>query len=84
MAILCAEARFTNCSCPSCEVENIMSIDNVTVLCTNCGLVSRRPGNFVRVRRMFVCGGCKEIIPLDSRTILDSEKRLLELAEERE
>lgn len=47
-----------------------MSTLSISVLCTQCGLVSRRPGAFVRARRSFVCGGCKEIIPLDGQTIL--------------
>jgi hypothetical protein len=44
----------------------------ITVLCTNCGLLSHRPHNFVRARRFFICGACKEMIRLDDRTILDS------------
>lgn len=43
----------------------------VGVLCPHCGLVSRRPAGFVRARRHFICGGCKEMIPLDRRTIRD-------------
>ena len=42
---------------------------SVSVLCTCCGLVSRRPAGFVRARRNFICGGCKELIPLDRRTV---------------
>jgi regulator of nucleoside diphosphate kinase len=45
--------------------------DNISVRCSNCGLASRRPVGFVRVRQTFVCGGCKEMIPLDARSILD-------------
>lgn len=51
--------------------EKLVSNKSLCVLCTNCGLVSRRPGNFLHVRRSFVCGRCKEMIPLNSRTILD-------------
>jgi hypothetical protein len=40
-------------------------------LCTNCGLTSCRPVGFVRARRSFICGGCKEMIPLDRQTVLD-------------
>ncbi|HXS41490.1 MAG TPA: hypothetical protein VN766_14995 [Stellaceae bacterium] len=45
----------------------------IGVLCVRCGLVSRRPIGFLRARRSFVCGGCKEIIPLDERSVLDRE-----------
>jgi hypothetical protein len=51
-----------------------MSNNAITVLCTNCGLLSRRPRNFLRVRRFFICRGCKEMLPLDSRTVLDAER----------
>jgi hypothetical protein len=44
---------------------------SVSVLCTNCGQISRRPAAFVHARRSFVCGGCKEVIPLDGQTILE-------------
>lgn len=46
-----------------------MTKRSVSVLCTCCGLVSRRPAAFVRARRNFICGGCKELIPLDRRTV---------------
>lgn len=48
-----------------------MSKDSVDVQCVRCGLMSRRPAAFVRARRSFICGGCKEMIPLDERSILD-------------
>jgi hypothetical protein len=48
-----------------------MSKDSINVQCVRCGLMSRRPAAFVRARRSFICGGCKEMIPLDERSILD-------------
>ncbi|MGH7035659.1 MAG: hypothetical protein ACREFL_18160 [Stellaceae bacterium] len=50
-----------------------MTTHGIGVLCIKCGLVSRRPIGFLRARRSFVCGGCKEIIPLDERSVLDRE-----------
>ena len=46
-----------------------MSMTSINVLCTNCGLASRRPGKFALVRRYFICGACKELIPLDSGSV---------------
>jgi hypothetical protein len=50
-----------------------MATHGIGVLCSKCGLVSRRPIGFLRARRSFVCGGCKEIIPLDEHSVLDRE-----------
>jgi hypothetical protein len=50
-----------------------MATHGIGVLCNKCGLVSRRPIGFLRARRSFVCGGCKEIIPLDEHSVLDRE-----------
>ena len=47
-----------------------MSNNGITVVCTNCDLVSRRPSNFVRVRRFFICRRCEEMIQLDDCTIV--------------
>ena len=50
-----------------------MATHGIGVLCGKCGLGSRRPIGFLRARRSFVCGGCKEMIPLDERSVLDRD-----------
>ena len=50
-----------------------MASHGIGVLCSKCVLVSRRPIGFLRARRSFVCGGCKEMIPLDERSVLDRD-----------
>lgn len=50
-----------------------MATYGVGVRCSKCGLVSRRPIGFLRARRSFVCGGCKEMIPLDEHSVLDRD-----------
>jgi hypothetical protein len=67
----------TACQVPS-EIGGIVLNGGVTVRCTKCGLYSRRPYNFVRVRRFFICRGCKEMIRLDDRSIVGRANTTIE------
>ena len=55
-----------------------MSSNGITVVCTNCNLVSWRPSNFVRVRRFFIYRRRKEMIRLDIRTIAYDPKETMQ------